>query len=269
MFIKWIQISLAILMLTGISYAQEVQVTSFSHNGSITWSNSVASNGFNTVEWSSSLTDGGWSSSWENLRYIPVTNENMSADVPMFYRIIWRTNIVVDANQNIGIGDGSNATFIGTLDKTIVMMGSTVVTDGNSQTLSDTKGDNKLHGDGTGDINYNTGEIKAIFNSSPVSAANITVSYSYMAGSSPVYTESLGTATGSNATFTGVLGNIPVLKNYVFILTSGMSFRDDGAGGLVGDGFGNINYDTGEISVYFTSAPASGLNVLVRYYSEQ
>ena len=268
MFIKLIKTISVVLLLTSMSYAQEVQITSFSHNGYITWSNSVASNGFNTVEWASSLTSGDWSSNWKSLRYIPVTNENMRADVPMFYRVIWRTNSVADASQNIGTGDDATATFSAILANTTLMLGSTVVTDGGTQFLTDTKGDGILSGDGTGSINYYTGAITAIFNGTPISGNSITVSYQYMAGDALLRLEPLGTASGTNADIYGTLGNTFVMKKTVFVVSGDKHLQDNGLGILEGDGDGTINYATGDIWAGFDMAPAAGLAVRVRYYSE-
>ena len=267
MFMKLLKTIFVLLLLTSMSYAQ-VNITAFSHNGSITWSNSVASNGFNTVEWASSLTSGDWSSNWKSLRYIPVTNENMKADVPMFYRVIWRTNSVADASQSIGTGDDATASFSAVLVNTTLMLGSTVVTDGGSQVLLDSKGNGVLSGDGTGTVNYYTGAITAIFNGTPSTGNIITASYKYMAGDATLQLASLGTATGIEANLNGTLVNIPILKKTIFVQAGDKFLRDNGLGILEGDGSGTVNYDTGIIWAGFDPAPALGINVFVRYYSE-
>lgn len=48
-------------------------------------------------------------------------------------------------------------------------------------------------------------------------------------------------------------------------LGSTQNVTDDGAGNLIGDGTGTINYDTGAISITFTNVVPSGENIQVQY----
>ena len=65
----------------------KLYITSFHGNGMLTWSN-VVPNATCDVEWASSP-EGPWANSWETLKGIPIgTNTEMSASVPMFYRVV-------------------------------------------------------------------------------------------------------------------------------------------------------------------------------------
>lgn len=82
-------------------------------------------------------------------------------------------------------------------------------------------------------------------------------------------TAATGTVDGSNKTFTAALG--PVLPHSVVVAndnTSAQELVDDGNGNLVGDGTGTINYKTGDLSVTFTTAPASGKTVLIDHKTQ-
>lgn len=66
--------------------AEELRITSLSQNGLLTWTNSSL-NVTCRVEWAPSA-NGPWSSSWETLSNILVTNQVTSRSVPMFYRVV-------------------------------------------------------------------------------------------------------------------------------------------------------------------------------------
>lgn len=62
-------------------------ITSFASNGRLTWSN-LAPNSTCRVEWASSL-NGPWTNTWDHLNNISTgTNTQLSAFVPMFYRVV-------------------------------------------------------------------------------------------------------------------------------------------------------------------------------------
>ena len=276
MIIKTIQRFITLLILTCATYAQDIEIISLSHNGNITWSNSV-SEGYCTVEWGSSLT-GQWSSSWQDLSRLPVTNEIMSANVPMFYRVLWTTNNVgdiINANQSIGTGDGFSANFSGVLSNIPIVVGSVTVTDGSGQSLTD-NGSGSLTGDGTGSINYATGAITASFTFAPSTGQNVSVSYNYYysngipnTNSSPQAisaSQSIGTGDGLTANFSGILSNTIIVKNSVIVTTGALTLTDNGSGTLVGNGTGDVNYQTGNITASFNNAPSLGENIVVSYH---
>lgn len=66
--------------------AQEIQILSLSQNGLLVWSNATL-NATCRVEWASSV-QGPWSSSWDSLASIVVTNHVTECSVPMFYRVV-------------------------------------------------------------------------------------------------------------------------------------------------------------------------------------
>lgn len=91
-------------------------------------------------------------------------------------------------------------------------------------------------------------------------------------GFNDVNDESIGTGDGLTTSFSGTLANTPVVKKSVRVYTvSGatetLAGSDDGKGQISGDliSSGTIDYDNGSISVTFSDAPASGVNIVVDY----
>lgn len=77
-------------------------------------------------------------------------------------------------------------------------------------------------------------------------------------------TESTGD--GITTLFTGTISTAPLLRNHVLLSSviasgAGIKVYDDGEGTFDGDGAGTIDYVTGDFSVTFSTAPASGSNV--------
>jgi hypothetical protein len=85
--------------------------------------------------------------------------------------------------------------------------------------------------------------------------------------SSQILDELLGTGDGSNKTFSGTLAFKTVTARSVNVILAGsVVATDDGAGNIVGTGVtGTIDYDTGDISVTFDTAPPSGARISVNY----
>jgi hypothetical protein len=80
------------------------------------------------------------------------------------------------------------------------------------------------------------------------------------------YRFTLGTGNGSTTTFTGTLPNGPIASLSVEVQAGSVIGKDDGCGRIIGTGIsGTINYETGEISITFSSAPANGTAIKVAY----
>jgi len=79
--------------------------------------------------------------------------------------------------------------------------------------------------------------------------------------------EQIGTGDGYTTTFTATLSNKPIKPGTVKVTDGVETFTDNGDGTLTGSsgGSGTINYVTGEISVTFASAPASGSTITADY----
>lgn len=77
--------------------------------------------------------------------------------------------------------------------------------------------------------------------------------------------EVLGTGNGVKVTFSGSLAQDNIQPGTLTITAGAQTLTDDGAGNLTGDGSGTINYDTGDYSVTFNAAPASGVSVTADY----
>jgi hypothetical protein len=75
----------------------------------------------------------------------------------------------------------------------------------------------------------------------------------------------IGAGNGSTTVFTGTL-TTPVLPGSVLLNIGAVTASDNGAGAISGAGIsGSINYATGAISVTYSTAPATGVAVLVDY----
>jgi hypothetical protein len=80
------------------------------------------------------------------------------------------------------------------------------------------------------------------------------------------YRFTLGAGNGSNTTFNGTLPNSPIASLSVEVQAGNVIGKDDGCGRITGAGIsGTINYETGEINITFSSAPANGTAIKVAY----
>lgn len=78
--------------------------------------------------------------------------------------------------------------------------------------------------------------------------------------------QTIGTGDGSTKTFSGTLTDYPVAPKSVVVSAGTVEGVDDGCGRISGTGVsGTINYETGEISVTFTTAPGNGVAVKAAY----
>ncbi len=79
-------LALAVCGLLLRAAGADLIITSFSGNGSLTWSNAVPGRAY-SIEWSPSLSEGPWHSDWEGLSALSATGATMTVRVPMFYRV--------------------------------------------------------------------------------------------------------------------------------------------------------------------------------------
>lgn len=86
----------SLLLFAHLAMAEETVITSCDHNGAIAWSN-AAVEGTATIEWAPSVF-GPWHGNWETITDIPVTGSTMSAQVPMFFRVVQRKYAPVTNN---------------------------------------------------------------------------------------------------------------------------------------------------------------------------
>ena len=70
-----------------MSIGQGFRVDSFSRNGQMTWTDNQT-NGHYRVEWTSSLATSNWISDWSSLSQLSATGGVITAEVPMFYRVV-------------------------------------------------------------------------------------------------------------------------------------------------------------------------------------
>lgn len=204
------------------------------------------------------------------------------------------TAVVAEATGTTGL------TATGTLAHLPVERGTVSFTNGITTTTDDGFGNLITTGTSSaGWIDYRTGVYSATF---PASGP-ITASYTYgvlryvwyanfngsgyfpvgatwgpefhdYGGATKQTAASLGAGNGSNKTFTGTLGSLPIIPAVAggtVIVTGTVSAAtitgiDNGAGTISGTGItGTISYSSGAISVTFTTAPDLGKNVTVTY----
>lgn len=81
--------------------------------------------------------------------------------------------------------------------------------------------------------------------------------------------ETIGTGDGTTTSFNATLSNTPVIPGTLSVIAGSVILDDKGDGTLEGAGSGTINYETGQVSVTFNTAPASGTAIVAEYYSSQ
>ena len=109
-------------LLVGNTIAQDIEITSFSDNGRLTWTTSMT-NVSCSVEWASSLAPSTtWHRTWQDIDYMWTTSSLTSVSVPMFYRIVCSTNTLHIPQANI-IVDGDSADWNGIPEATISPLG--------------------------------------------------------------------------------------------------------------------------------------------------
>jgi len=84
------QIILPCLLATFAQFcaAADFRVIAFPGNGTITWED-ANTNGHYSIEWASTL-NGPWQSDWFSQTQVPATGGNISAQIPMFFRVVHR-----------------------------------------------------------------------------------------------------------------------------------------------------------------------------------
>lgn len=83
------------LVIAGTALAQTPDITSFSDNGMLTWTNSNT-NLFYRIEWAPALTiSNAWHSDYSDLLDIRSPNSTVTSAVPMFYRVCGSSNRLV------------------------------------------------------------------------------------------------------------------------------------------------------------------------------
>jgi len=147
-----------------------------------------------------------------------------------------------------------------------VVFESLIISGGAGYILSD-DGEGNLTGDGSGTVNYRTGEWALEFDSNLVGGQPILCAYrGWAKGYSDTYGQDIDNGTDSPGPYSGTVACAPVLPGSVTITDEyGQFVTDDGNGNLTGDGSGTINYVTGAITVTFSSIVYSGMPIRVAW----
>ena len=182
-----------------------------------------------------------------------------------------------------GVGDGG-VSYDGTLLFIPVIESTLTISEAGGQSVTDTPnspydGSGVLSGDGSGTINYKTGEWEVTWNAAVVSLDIINAQYRHWGALSD-----LKTYANVEGGPTGIAGNggagpysavmrfarpgIRIAQNTITVSDGGSTpqvLTDDGAGNLIGDGTGEVNYETGEINFIFTNAVPTVQTIQITY----
>ncbi len=93
--------------------------------------------------------------------------------------------------------------------------------------------------------------------------------FSSMYASDIVSRELVATGNGTSTNFTKTLDYKPVIPSTVTVVAGTLVATDDGNGNISGDFSGNINYDTGSISLTFATPVPNGTEIRVTYRYNQ
>jgi hypothetical protein len=128
-----------------------------------------------------------------------------------------------------------------------------------------TRLDDTIHGLGTAYHPY-LGTCEMFLQGPDVSTMTTPPGGQYTFTIQPNQGQSLGTGDGTTKAFGGTLST-PDLPGSITVWAGAVAGSDNGSGTISGTGIsaGSINYSTGAISVTFTTAPAVGADVLIRY----
>jgi hypothetical protein len=84
---------LAVLASCMGAHASDIEITSLTSNGRLSWTN-APTNGLFTVQWASALsTNTDWRGDWNALQGFWVSGPTSTVEVPMFYRVKCSTNL--------------------------------------------------------------------------------------------------------------------------------------------------------------------------------
>jgi len=133
-------------------------------------------------------------------------------------------------------------------------------------------------GNGTGTINYKTGEWAVTFTANVTSGVDIEAKYKYWGRPSEPKVQQYGLGAGNVGTYAMTLSyvsqDVPVARGSVTIVDGGSppqvltdvpSYPYGGSGTFTGDGSGVIDYERGEIDFTFTLAVATDQVIEVTY----
>jgi len=128
--------------------------------------------------------------------------------------------------------------------------GEVEITDG-TQSLTDASADGTLSGDGSGTVDYKTGEVTVSFNSAVTLGTPINAVFKIRGADSAAVTKDAGNGDNSVGPYQVFLEYRPVLESSITIAAGAQTITDDGAGNLTGDGFGVVAYDSGRLYFFF------------------
>lgn len=170
-------------------------------------------------------------------RPAPVTGDGTTGPYTVateFYPL--NSSPIAVTGEDTGLdGDGATLPFAFTLNYLPVVPTTVVIQASGVSNLTDDGSGNLTGADGSGTIDYLTGEVSVTYTTAPA-AGDITVDYSY--------------------------GSFAVSDGSQYLV-------DDGAGSLTGDGSGTIDYASGVATFTFASAVTSGQSLDLTYRPQE
>jgi len=184
----------------------------------------------------------------------------------------WRDS--PEYEQQLPDGDGG-AAYSGTLERLPIVRSSVTISgaltpSGQVSVVDDGNG-NLLNAEiqvNVGTINYKTGAYSFTFSRVIDVGNGISAMYKWRGEISDPLEQDVDQGDGTTGPYTTSLTGVPLLPGSVSVSDwQGQILSDDGNGSLVGDGSGTVNYQTGAISVTFTSTIPVGQWIRASYKS--
>ena len=141
-----------------------------------------------------------------------------------------------------------------------------------TDTITD-DGSGALVGNGSGTIDYKSGNVSVTFDTDVAGGSDLLATYKYRGELSELKEFEIGEGDGATANFCSVLPfntfGVPISESTITVIDSQLpapqSLTDDGSGNMTGDGTGTIDYVTGEISINFTAVVPDAHKVIATY----
>lgn len=214
---------------------------------------------------------------------IDYNNGNITVSFPLFvknqgqvsvnYKYVFNSDMI--KGEPIATGNGVSTSFGASLTYDPVVPGTVDVAAGGQGFFDDSHGTILCGTSACGTINYNSGQVSLAYPSAtpPPDGTPVTVAYQFYQRTTDVTVEVVSVGDGSSDVFDFTLGTSPVVPGTVsrpLSISDGVQFCVDAHGTgsfevMLGCEGGTIDYETGAVSITFSTPPAGGEDILARY----